>query len=95
MTGSPRATPHRVVAALLAIYKCAVSPLLHALHGPFAGCRYQPSCSEYAALAWGLHGPWKGTRLALWRVLRCQPFCRGGFDPVPIPRTGTAEGQLR
>ncbi len=49
---------------------------------PFLGghCRFVPSCSEYAILAVRKHGPWRGSWLAVWRILRCQPFCRGGVD---------------
>ncbi len=50
-------------------------------------CRFHPTCSHYALEAISLHGPGRGSLLAAWRVLRCQPFCRGGFDPVPEPKT--------
>jgi putative membrane protein insertion efficiency factor len=66
-----------LVLILLAIYKRAVSPLLP------AGCRFHPSCSDYACQAIERHGILRGVRLALLRLLRCQPFSRGGFDPVP------------
>ncbi len=46
-------------------------------------CRFHPSCSQYALEALGRHGPIKGTLLTAWRLLRCQPFAKGGFDPVP------------
>ena len=46
-------------------------------------CRFQPTCSQYAITAIERFGPWKGLRLAIWRILRCNPFCRGGYDPVP------------
>jgi len=46
-------------------------------------CRFEPSCSEYGAQAVLTHGVLKGTCLAVWRVLRCHPFARGGLDPVP------------
>lgn len=46
-------------------------------------CRYAPSCSEYAIQALEKHGALKGSLLALWRLLRCNPFSRGGYDPVP------------
>jgi putative membrane protein insertion efficiency factor len=49
-------------------------------------CRFHPTCSHYALEAIQLHGPGRGTLLTAWRVLRCQPFCRGGFDPVPEPK---------
>jgi uncharacterized protein len=52
---------------------------------PFFGgaCRFHPSCSNYAAEAIALHGARRGTSLALRRLLRCNPFTKGGFDPVP------------
>lgn len=46
-------------------------------------CRFQPTCSQYAIEAIEKYGAWKGARLAIWRILRCNPFCRGGYDPVP------------
>ena len=48
-----------------------------------AGCRYSPSCSNYAMQALRQHGAAAGTYLAVGRVLRCNPFCLGGHDPVP------------
>lgn len=62
---------------LIKAYRLLVSPAL----GPC--CRYVPSCSAYALTAVELHGAWTGTRLAAWRVLRCNPWCLGGCDPVP------------
>ena len=46
-------------------------------------CRFTPSCSRYALEAIEKHGVLKGWCLALWRVARCQPLCKGGYDPVP------------
>lgn len=46
-------------------------------------CRYVPTCSQYAATAIERYGAWKGGWMALWRVLRCNPLSRGGYDPVP------------
>lgn len=63
--------------ALLSFYKRLISPLLP------VSCRYVPSCSEYAAEAMACHGFWHGGMLTLWRVLRCNPLVRGGYDPVP------------
>jgi putative membrane protein insertion efficiency factor len=63
--------------AALRLYKRLISPLLP------AACRYVPTCSEYAAEAVACHGFLHGTALALWRLLRCNPLARGGYDPVP------------
>jgi uncharacterized protein len=68
---------------LLWFYKHGLSPLLHAAAGMTGACRFQPTCSEYAALAIATYGPVRGSWLAAGRLLRCHPFCRGGFDPVP------------
>jgi putative membrane protein insertion efficiency factor len=49
-------------------------------------CRYYPTCSRYAIEAIEKHGAVKGLILAVWRLLRCNPFSKGGYDPVPEPR---------
>lgn len=46
-------------------------------------CKYTPTCSQYAIEAFEKHGVIKGFILASWRLLRCNPFSRGGYDPVP------------
>jgi putative membrane protein insertion efficiency factor len=46
-------------------------------------CRFEPTCSEYALVAVRVHGVVKGFLLGAWRLLRCQPLCEGGHDPVP------------
>jgi uncharacterized protein len=58
------------------------------LFSPLLGqrCRYYPSCSEYAVQAVGRFGILRGLILAAWRLLRCNPFSRGGFDPVDSQR---------
>jgi uncharacterized protein len=71
----------RVLLALIAFYRRWLSPAVHVLSP--GGCRYLPTCSEYAAQAIAVHGPLRGSALALWRLLRCHPFARGGLDPVP------------
>ena len=70
----------RILLALLRFYKRNISPLL-----PNA-CIYTPTCSEYAMEAIEKHGVFKGTWLAIQRVLRCNPFHEGGYDPVPEPK---------
>lgn len=65
------------------IYRVAVSPALHALFGPGAGCRYTPSCSLYALEAVKMHGALKGGWLAFSRLCRCHPWGGCGEDPVP------------
>ncbi|WP_249011287.1 membrane protein insertion efficiency factor YidD [Conexibacter sp. DBS9H8] len=70
----------RVVVGLLRGYQRIVSPLL----GP--RCRYYPSCSEYAVQAVARYGILRGLALALWRLLRCNPFSRGGVDLVEDQR---------
>ena len=65
------------------LYRRWISPLLHSISGASGACRFQPTCSEYAVGAVRRHGIFYGTALAIWRVLRCNPFGRGGFDPVP------------
>jgi putative membrane protein insertion efficiency factor len=75
-------------ALCLRFYKGAISPYL-----PVA-CRFVPSCSEYAAEAVAKHGLLYGSALGVWRILRCNPFARGGYDPVPAnnaARTAAAE----
>jgi hypothetical protein len=49
------------------------------------GCKFYPSCSQYAVEAITRHGALRGVRLAAARLLRCRPFTQGGFDPVPDP----------
>ncbi|MBQ4130736.1 MAG: membrane protein insertion efficiency factor YidD [Clostridia bacterium] len=50
-------------------------------------CRFIPTCSAYAIEALEVHGAFKGILLSLWRVLRCNPLCKGGYDPVPPKKT--------
>jgi len=61
---------------ILKLYKTFVSPFLP------PSCRFTPTCSEYAMQAVEKHGAVKGTWMAFKRLLRCQPFCAGGHDPV-------------
>ena len=67
----------RMAEFCLRLYKGVISPFLP------ASCRYVPSCSEYMAEAVARHGLLHGSALGLWRLLRCNPFASGGYDPVP------------
>ncbi|MBQ1255987.1 MAG: membrane protein insertion efficiency factor YidD [Clostridia bacterium] len=62
---------------LIRFYKREISPLLPPC------CRFTPTCSEYAMQAVEKYGALKGGYLALRRILRCNPFHKGGYDPVP------------
>ena len=62
---------------LIAFYRAVISPMLP------PSCRFVPSCSEYGYEAIAKYGIITGGRLAVWRILRCNPFGRGGYDPVP------------
>ena len=63
--------------SIIRFYRKHISPHLPAM------CRYYPTCSCYAVEAIETHGAFKGFLLALWRVLRCNPLSKGGYDPVP------------
>jgi putative membrane protein insertion efficiency factor len=76
---------------LLTFYKRVLSPMLHAAVGVQGACRFQPTCSEYAAIAIAEHGTVRGAAMALGRVLRCHPLRRSGFDPVPVKRSARVE----
>jgi uncharacterized protein len=65
-----------LVLDLLWLYKACVSPFLP------AACRFEPTCSDYAREAVRRYGALKGTFMGIKRILRCQPFCAGGHDPV-------------
>jgi len=65
-----------ILISILKLYKVVISPWLP------PSCRFVPTCSEYAREAIERHGAVRGGRMAVWRLLRCQPFCAGGYDPV-------------
>jgi len=62
--------------ALLRLYKRWISPAFP------PSCRYVPTCSEYALEAVERYGAWRGAMMAAWRLLRCHPLAKGGYDPV-------------
>ena len=75
---TPGNLPRWPVLALIRAYQLTFSRLV-----PQGSCRFYPTCSHYGYQAIYRHGIFKGGWLATWRVLRCQPFSRGGYDPVP------------
>ena len=68
----------RILLALIHFYQKYISPLKRS-----GTCKYIPTCSEYAVTAIERYGAIKGGRMAAWRLLRCNPFSKGGYDPVP------------
>jgi putative membrane protein insertion efficiency factor len=80
------AVANAALIALIRVYQYAVSPMLG------QRCKYYPSCSNYAIGALREHGVIRGVGLASWRILRCNPFSNGGYDPVP-PRHDCAHHQ--
>ena len=67
----------RLCLRLIRFYKKNISPALPPC------CRFLPTCSEYARQALVKYGPVKGLALAIWRILRCNPWGGSGYDPVP------------
>jgi uncharacterized protein len=67
----------KILLAMIRMYQLFLSPLLG------QHCRFTPSCSQYTREAIEKYGAAKGSWLGLKRILRCQPFCEGGHDPVP------------
>ena len=63
---------------IIKFYQFFISPLLG------SNCRFDPTCSEYAKYSIINHGILKGVWLTFWRIIRCQPFCKGGYDPVKV-----------
>ena len=67
-----------ILIGMVRAYQVCVSPWLG------ARCRFTPTCSQYAIEALREYGALRGGLYAAGRILRCQPFCRGGYDPVPL-----------
>jgi putative membrane protein insertion efficiency factor len=72
--------PRQIVLAPIALYRRAISPALP------RRCKYEPTCSAYAGQAIREYGILRGLVLSGWRLLRCNPFSHGGFDPVSDQR---------
>lgn len=67
----------KILLLLIKFYRKNISPLTP------PKCKYTPTCSEYGITAIERFGAFKGTLLTVWRILRCNPFSKGGYDPVP------------
>ena len=80
--GTIRNLIKKVLIFLIKTYQMTLSPRFS--HG---SCRYTPTCSQYALEAIEIHGIFKGCLLAAWRILRCNQFSKGGWDPVPPKKT--------
>ncbi len=79
----PASWPQAALIGLVRIYQRTLSRWLPVVTLGQCGCRFTPTCSHYAVEALHRHGALTGTRLTLWRLLRCTPLSVGGFDPVP------------
>ena len=66
-----------ILIAMIRFYQKFLSPLKH------TRCPYTPTCSQYGLEAIQKYGAFKGSLLACWRILRCNHFSKGGYDPVP------------
>jgi len=79
LSRTPNAAAGLVMRAAIRAYQLTIAPILP------PSCRFEPSCSHYAAEAIARHGPWRGVALGLHRLLRCHPWGGSGYDPVPDP----------
>lgn len=67
----------RLLLIFIQLYRWVISPIIP------PSCRFRPTCSRYAMEAIARFGAWRGSRLAIRRILKCHPFHPGGYDPVP------------
>ena len=75
----------KILIKLIELYRKNISPR------KIPCCRFTPTCSAYAIEAIKKRGAFVGTLLSIWRILRCNPLCRGGYDPVPEKRAKKTE----
>ena len=85
-TDAPTGLTVRILTACVRFYQRRISPLFP------PRCRFSPTCSDYFTQAVQCRGPFVGVLLGLWRILRCNPWSRGGVDPVPpVPAPKSVE----
>ena len=87
--------PKSVLIFAIRLYRWTVSPALVFLFGPTGGCRFTPSCSQYAMDAIRSQGALAGGWLAVRRICRCHPWGDGGHDPAPKPEVGSQKSEFR
>jgi uncharacterized protein len=75
----------RLLILMVRVVRLALTPFVAMTSITPRVCRYEPTCSHYAEQAIRTHGPVRGMLMAGWRVLRCNPWSRGGYDPVVRP----------
>lgn len=73
----------RVIRLLIGFYQKFINPIIKAIGGPTAGCRYHPTCSRYFLEACETHGAVKGSFFGIKRICRCHPWGGCGEDPIP------------
>jgi hypothetical protein len=77
--------PSHILLFAIRVYRLVISPAQIFLFGPAGGCRFTPTCSQFAAEAIRTHRAWNGSLLASGRICRCHPWGGCGHDPVPDP----------
>ena len=80
--------PQIILIGVVKAYRLLISPSLG------SNCRFEPSCSAYSLQALNQHGATLGSYLTLRRLVRCQPWCEGGHDPVPPPNPASFFSRL-
>jgi putative membrane protein insertion efficiency factor len=75
----------RLLILMVRVGRLALTPFVAMTSITPRVCKYEPTCSHYAEQAIRTHGPVRGMLMAGWRVLRCNPWSRGGYDPVVRP----------
>jgi putative membrane protein insertion efficiency factor len=93
--GAVRRLPRFALILAIGVYRRTISPAQIFLFGTGSGCRFTPTCSQYAMEAIGRHGALRGTWLALRRLCRCHPWGGGGADPVPDVENGADQAKHR